>query len=259
MTTCFGAHVKDPEDELNTLWQRRATRIVGAMSDLVHAAAHGRSTVDAKTRLARAVGDAMAISDLLGRARLLKEIDAASAGLSLAEREGVAFTTRIAENVPKVPLREAVRDLVSREPRLARTAEQVAELYMRKHAFSIAGVAETAILRRVAGVLSQVAERGDVARPVDVVARLAGLTRNHAQTVYRTNLTTAYTAGRFAQARDPDMTKVMGAFFRYEINDPDVRRGRREDGGENHLAAHGLVAAANDPIWTFFSPPAGYS
>jgi len=72
-------------------------------------------------------------------------------------------------------------------------------------------------------------------------------------------LSTVYSAGRFAQARDPNVRQVIGAFERYEVLDSDVRRGRPEDGGENHMAVHGLIAAPNDPIWNRVAAPSGYN
>ena len=96
-----------------------------------------------------------------------------------------------------------------------------------------------------------------------VIQQLGDFTRSYANTVYRTNLNTAYTAGRFQQAQEPGVRTVLPAMERWEIMDSAVRRGRPIDGPkggtkENHAAAHGLVAATTDPIWNRVASPSGY-
>lgn len=250
---CFGAHAKDPEDELNQLFARSHARIEEELAGMVGAVARGTGEEDAVEDLAAAVAASMTLADLMGRRRLLLEADAADEGMEVEEREVAVFASA------RVPAAEAVQDLVSREPRLAGTAEEVAQLYRERHAFVVARTALKAVVQRVQAVIARALRLGeDRPAAVEVIRELGDYTKAHADTIYRTNLSTAYNAGRFAQARDPDVAKVFGAFYRYEVMDADVRRGREIDHGENHSAAHGLIAAANDPVWRTAAAPAGY-
>jgi hypothetical protein len=251
----FGRHARDPEDELNALFARSASGIEEELLGMVGAVARGDPGEDSVASLAEAVAGHMILADLMGRRRLLLEADAADGGMEVEDREVAVFAA-----FAGVPAAEAVEDLVSREPRLAATAEEVARLYRERHAFAVARTALVAVTKRVRAFLAKVLRVGaDRPKATEAIAALGGYAHAHAETIYRTNLSTAYNAGRFAQARDPDVAKVFGAFYRYEVIDADVRRGRAEDHGENHAAAHGLIAAATDPVWRSAAAPAGYN
>ncbi len=81
----------------------------------------------------------------------------------------------------------------------------------------------------------------------------------YSETIYRTNLNTAYNAGRIRQAQDPAIAAFHPAFRYDAISDSDVRRGRPEDNNENHLALDGVIAATNHPFWSVYSPPNGFN
>jgi SPP1 gp7 family putative phage head morphogenesis protein len=89
----------------------------------------------------------------------------------------------------------------------------------------------------------------DVRQGSEIVQRLGDWSRAYADTVYRTNLTSAYTAGRFRQQEG--VSDVIGAFG---------FRSRRDDSTRpNHRAAEGLIAPPHDIIWERLSPPLGYN
>lgn len=66
--------------------------------------------------------------------------------------------------------------------------------------------------------------------------------------IFRTNIQTAYSVGRYAQLMD---TKKSRPYWRYSaINDSRTRA--------SHSALHGRVVRADDPFWDKFYPPNGY-
>ena len=80
---------------------------------------------------------------------------------------------------------------------------------------------------------------------------MGDFTRAYSETVYRTNLTSAFAAGRFKQVESEEVRRVTPAFEFDAIDDAAVR--------PNHAAADGLIAAVNDPVWSRISPPLGHN
>jgi len=75
-------------------------------------------------------------------------------------------------------------------------------------------------------------------------------TVSYADTVYRTNVASAYAAGAWQQSLDPDILEIIPAKLYSAIGDSDTR--------PNHQAADGLIAGVMDPIWETYSPPMGF-
>ena len=71
------------------------------------------------------------------------------------------------------------------------------------------------------------------------------------ETVYRTNMSTSYQAGRWQQMTDPDVVKER-PYLRYvSARLPTTR--------PSHGEKHGLVFAADDPFWSRWYPPNGFN
>lgn len=245
--------VRSPKSELDEFADASTSRLASAITDLARGVLSQGSTgyERAMRKLRAAIGETMALADLLGRRRVLLEMDAAG---------GDASFSSVLTPVPRVPFREAIEELLSREPRLAESAAEVADLYRERVSFAVARSADESVTQRVQDALAAMTKRGTTgATQTAVIEEIGEWTRGYAQTVYRTNLTTAYTAGRFRQAQEPVVARAMPAMERFSVRDAAVRRGRPEDGGENHLAAHGLVAGTRDPIWRTHAPPSGYA
>lgn len=68
--------------------------------------------------------------------------------------------------------------------------------------------------------------------------------------IYETNLSTAYSAGRYAQQTEPD-TLAVYPFWQYVHSGSQHPR-------LNHLAWNGLVLRADDPWWSTHYPPNGW-
>ncbi len=205
-------------------------------------------------KMTEVVGETMTIADLYGRRRVWLEADAA---VARAQPEELFAATPL---LPSVTFEDAFDSIVSREPRLAMDADLVAQIYQERYGFALARSADAALTGRVQDFVASFVEsgRGTPSIP-DVIAGVGDFTRAYAQTVYRTNLTTAYTAGRFKQAQEPGVREVLPAMERWSIRDSGLRSGRPEDNGENHAAADGLVADTRDPIWRTHAPPSGYN
>ena len=239
----------------------------------------GYRLLDAQGEYSRRLGELMALGDLLGRRRLLLEANSLKTGQDfelmdlhdlqrafmdpklasfalLPGSELVLFATELATAVPKVPFKDAIRDLTRRDPRLASSAAEVSQIYA-EHGFAAVHASSDVILERVRQQIASVMAGSNVADVIAVVQALEGWTRNYAGTVVRTNLTTAYAAGRWEQLKDPDVRQTIPALRYVSVQepwDPKTKRGTRP----NHRAAHGFVAAPDDPAWKDLAPPLGY-
>jgi len=261
--------MKPARDEFLAMAERSTAEFSRSFCSMLRAVARKDSgaLLRARERCAQMIGETMTLADLYGRRRLLLEYDAARPrGETAAEASAPGFAAAptlqmfaITPIVAAVTFSEAYHDLLSREPRLAETASAVSELYRTKHAFALAKSAEMQITEAVQRFVARAIKEGKPApTAARMIAELGDFARGYAGTVYRTNLTTAYTAGRFQQAQEPGVRVVLPAMERWSIRDSAVRQGRAEDGGENHLAAAGLIAATTDPIWKTHSPPSSY-
>jgi hypothetical protein len=249
--------LQSPEAEFKVLAARGTDDFAREFTPLLRAIiAESPSERDrARARLARVIGQTMTLADAYGRRRALLEFDAAVSRLT-PEDAVFRYETPV---VPNVPFSEAYADILRREPRLAFTAEEVAKLYQEQHAFALAKSADLALTNAVKGHVVKSIMEGTPSLSASAILREMGdFTRSYASTVYTTNLTTAYTAGRFQQAQEPGVREMLPAMERWSVTDSAVRQGREQDHGENHLAAHGLIADTNDRIWQTHATPSGY-
>jgi SPP1 gp7 family putative phage head morphogenesis protein len=178
------------------------------------------------------------------------------------------------EVLPAHIFADALEDLLARDPQAAssleRGAEEMRELYggrrdpttremLYPHGFGLALSLDEEVTRRVKGVVANVLRgRVDPPRAAELVRDMGDWTRSYAENVVRTNVATAYSAGRFREARVlADEGVAMGFEFQ-TAGDTDVRRGRAQDNGENHRAMDGIRAREDDPVWQQFAPPLGY-
>lgn len=149
--------------------------------------------------------------------------------------------------VPRVAFPEAVRSLEVREPVVARSAEAVVEAY-RKGSFALAGAANEAVADRVKQVILTGLTEGVDAR--EVVRQVGPWSHAYADTVWRNNLSGAYTAGLQQQAADPAIREVMAGFELRAVGDADTR--------PTHKAMSGTFAPFDHPIWNLRTPLLGH-
>ena len=166
--------------------------------------------------------------------------------------------------LPRVPFTEAIADALAREPRLATSATEVAQAYSESHVFALARSSELHLTKRVQSAVATAIQEGqsvgEGVASIRKIARAAGadmdrFTRSYAETVFRTNVSTAYTAGRFREMANPAVAFAIGALkFVGPTSTPP-----QGDTRPNHAAAVGLIAAADDPVWRTMRPPLGYN
>ena len=256
---------------LNAEARRAAKDVTRALEDLAKPSyglalhvwkdAHERALRD----LSQALTRLSSASDLAGRLDM-------RFGASAPEPE--AFAAEVPDIVPSVEFEAAWRDLLERDPfgadELARAGREVADLYsgvpdgrggvFYPHGFALALAADREVAQRVRDRLAASIALGT---PTQETARILAeewtWPRAYAETVTRTTVNTATTAGRFVEAQRVAAAGIPVG-FRFEcVMDSNLRQGRPQDNGENHRALHGLVARQDDPIWRRFSPPGGYA
>ncbi len=216
----------------------------------------------AVARLGEVIREAQMTVDVASRQMVLEAADRfRRSGLA---REVKAIAEESPVGLPAVSFPEAVADIMAREPRLARSAEEVARAYNEDHGFALARASSVTVTRRVQDAVAKAIQTG---KPVDAAVRsiratvaaagedMADWTRAYAETVFRTNLSTAYSAGRFREMADPAVAYAIGALMFDGPTDAEPAGSSRR----NHVAAVGLIAAPTDPVWDKLAPPLGWS
>lgn len=249
--------VKSPLAELETFFAQSSLALERRILDVVGALAGDREGyARALRRLREQLAEMMTLADLFGRRRAFLELDAARRGAQFADQ--VYFPD--GPLVPQVPFQKAIDDIVAREPRLANDWREVADLYQQRHAFALARSSSVEITQRVQKALGELSRGGATAGRAEQVIRDIGAdeltehlrpwSRGYAETVYRTNMNTAYTAGRFETAKSPLVAAEMPAFERLAVGDSSTRPW--------HEAANRLILATTDPGWRTAATPSGY-
>lgn len=149
------------------------------------------------------------------------------------------------------------------------SAEQLDELIdsERRRAFFVTRAASDTIRDRIhaqlRSALAEVRQSGDAALRTgldDFVASIRSeearlgfseSSRDYLETVYRTNVASAYNAGRFAAQTSPDVIEATG-YWEYVTADDDRVRG-------DHAALHGKQWRIGDPEAMALYPPNGFN
>jgi hypothetical protein len=125
--------------------------------------------------------------------------------------------------------------------------------------FMVAGAASDALLSDFQTALQKAFDKGttqaEFRGDFDAIVARHGWVHNgsaawRSRIIYETNLSTAYSAGRYAQMTEPD-TLAMYPYWQY------VHSGSRHPRLQ-HLAWNGLVLRADDPFWASHYPPNGW-
>lgn len=240
---------------LEDLSGRHAKFYFAAIHDLYVALVRGNKPAarDARVELARVMVQTMGAAEVLGASMT---IAAATTGAKFAAEQTV---------LPRVTLTEALEDFVERTPvtirnAAARTAQAIAKLYTEDRVAAFVRSAESSVTREaqsfIARGLREGFDEGEAGRrlsmSVEQIREKSGpWSEGYARMVFRTNVNTAVTAGRFRQAQDPDIKAVVPAFVFDAVGDADTRH--------NHDAADGLILSVDDTRWNRIAPPLGYN
>ena len=126
-------------------------------------------------------------------------------------------------------------------------------------AFSVAGAASAALVEDFRQAVGRALEQGttiaEFRRDFDSIVARHGWSYNggpgwRANIIYETNLSVAYSAGRYAQMTEP-ATLAAFPYWRYQHNHAVHPR-------PQHEAWSGLVLRADDPWWSTHYPPNGW-
>jgi uncharacterized protein with gpF-like domain len=127
------------------------------------------------------------------------------------------------------------------------------------HGFAVAGAASKALVedfrQAVDKAISQGTGMAEFRKDFDQIVKTHGWSHTgnagwRARVIYETNLTTAFSAGRYAQLTEPD---ILAAFPYWQYNHTACANPRLQ-----HLAWDGLVLAADDAFWASCYPPNGW-
>lgn len=241
------------QDEFDQLCSRSTAAFTDRVLDLVHERAVWNPrpfrVETAREALGRLIAGTYSVAEMLGRRRVLLEVDHMRAGVA-----GYAAMQYAADQnlIPHVSPERAVEDMLKREPRLADGYKEVQRIYSQERAFALARSADLVISKKVQEFQAAAMNNGyDLPSAERAVAALGDWSRAYGETVFRTNTGTAYASGRLKESMDPDLEDFIVGLERLAVNDADTRH--------NHSAAHGLCAAQKDPIWLRLGLPAGYN
>jgi len=240
---------------LEGLGSTHARFYFAAVHDLYVAKVRGNrpAAADARHELARVMAETIGAAEVLGA---MMTLQAAAKGARFAAEQTV---------LPRVTLAEALDDLVARAPvtlrnAAERTAQKIAELYTEDRVMAFVRSAEDTVTREAQNFVSRAFREGlaenEAGRRISMaVEQVRELTEpwseGYSRMVFRTNVNTAVTAGRFRQSQDPEVRAVVPAFVFDSVNDSDTRH--------NHGVLDGVVMAVDDPRWNKLSPPLGYN
>ena len=129
-----------------------------------------------------------------------------------------------------------------------------------QYAFTVTGYESEYALRKWQQAITKAIEEGwsleTFQRYVETeLFERAGLTVTnpyHIETVFRTNLSTAYNAGKWQVMEQNDFVRQIFPYYRYtSVLDANTR--------PEHAAMDGHIAPIDDPIWDVWTPPCGYN
>lgn len=203
----------------------------------------------------------MSMADLLSRERVL----------SVGRKLGAEFKEKGTDLMSRVPYDRAIQNIITREPRLAAPTgaplgdpvfEAIQRMYREEHAFALARSSSLEVTQRVQAAIAEAQALGlTTSQAVEAIRALGGMdkvfgpwTRQYAETVFRTNVNTATSAGAFDQMKDPAVREVIAGLYLAAVG------GRSGDGRTrlSHRGMHGTFAPPEHAIWDKRTPPLGY-
>ncbi len=269
--------VKPAQDELEQIQQTAVPEFQKAMTrfafEIVNSSLDITKRNRAEAKFSDMLIDIMTFADIFGRKRMFMEVNRANQRpqpqrefISFSESERNVFVQgfQIGIDFGRPKFFEAILDIFKRFPKMAtddsgnplppgEAFRKVQEIYQQdQNAFVLARSTSAKLTKRVQKeILKQIAlgKSGDDA--AEVIAEMGDFTRSYAETVFRTNVSRAYNAGRMRQAADPEIQEVIGAFEFETADDDDVRF--------THEDADKFLAPLSDADWDRVSPPLSYN
>ncbi len=132
-----------------------------------------------------------------------------------------------------------------------------AEKFFSNYSLKVAHVEEQALLDLMKGRLTSALSDGttfvdfqDGLEEIFTAHGVMPLNPSHVQMVFDQNLSTAYEAGHYMQARRPELAEAFPLWQYQTMGDMEVR--------PSHQAMDGYTARRDDPIWDSWWPPSGF-
>ncbi len=125
--------------------------------------------------------------------------------------------------------------------------------------FMVAGAASKSLVADFRQALDKAVSKGtglqEFRKDFDDIVKRHGWSHTgtanwRAKIIYSTNMSTAFSAGRYAQMTDPDVLAAFPYWLYVHVNCPNPRL--------QHLAWSGMVLRADDPFWATCYPPNGW-
>lgn len=251
-----------PKTDLDLL-REKSTEIVGELLTeigMAHATGDREKENRATTKLAQVLRRTNGIADLLGRKRTLEQVENMTPKPHHFDEEKAvnpfSFSLNLAYNVPFHKAAESILEgqLFQNLPgsRLDIIAKEVNKLF-----------GESAPPRRIFGLMEAKAEAIAKANEVlrhnllygtpakqamqDMKKEMGAWSKATGETIYRTQVSKAYSAGQWRQLDDPMIRTRVGAVKFEATPDRNVR--------PMHLAWDGFLGSPHDPIWEWITPP----
>lgn len=156
----------------------------------------------------------------------------------------------------RLSMREAIEFFKSKVPMSKEQYYQLSE-DARVRAFTVAGVAKMELLETIKDEINRAIERGetfeDFRKSLNEKVKAKGWkgpTAYQLDNIFRTNVQTAYSVGRYKQMTDPDVIQSR-PYWMYDAVDDRATR-------PTHRAMDGLVYPATHPFWNTWYPPNGF-
>lgn len=128
---------------------------------------------------------------------------------------------------------------------------------VKANAFTVAGIARLDMLNEVWKLLDDAISEGLTVREFQEKAQdlfqrkgWEGPTPYRLDNIFRTNIQTAFSVGRYKQMTHPDIVETRPIWVYDAVNDRRTR--------PTHLALDGTARRADDPFWDTWYPPNGY-
>jgi len=199
--------------------------------------------------LSDVINKAALIEDVTGRLSMVKDLEKRDR----ARKVDFGGFTEDETRFITIPFEAAANDVLAKTGFASHTIDDVLNAYDR-HQFTIQAAITQDLVDLVQIKIANLIGQGGT--PKDFVAFAkqwldGAVSDSYARTLFRTERTSAFAAGRLAQAFDPDLDAFVVAFKYVAVGDHDTR--------SNHLANNGLYFDKRDPLWIGRIPPNGFN
>lgn len=152
--------------------------------------------------------------------------------------------------------KEAVNFLKKKQP-LSKEEYEALDEASRSKAFTVSGYSSAEVLSTFLDTLEEACEQGQTKK--QFMDNMNSWLQDHgydtvnpwkSDTIFRTNMQTAFNAGHYKSMTDPGTMKLRPYWMYMTAGDNDVRAA--------HAAMHERVYRADDPIWDVWYPPNGF-